>query len=79
MRAHSDDGAFRDALHAHGELFAKHIEPEPAPEDPVERAMAETTDDAHKPDAPPEPELIDMPPAASQCAWCTAPDNDESL
>ena len=45
LRAHND-GAFRDAveeaaaLHAHNELFAKHIEPEPAPEDPVEWAMA---------------------------------------
>ena len=47
-------------------LFSKHIEPEPAPEDPVEWAMAEATvdeDDAPMPDAPPEPELIDMPPA----------------
>ena len=71
LRAHSD-GAFRDAgteaaaLHAHNELFAKHIEPEPAPEDPVDWAMAEPSDeedDAPMPDAPPEPELIDMPPA----------------
>ena len=68
----SRDGAFRDAvteaaaLHAHDELFAKHIEPEPAPEDPVDWAMAEPSDDeddAPMPDAPPEPELIDMPPA----------------
>ena len=53
------------ALHAHDELFSKHIEPEPAPEDPVEWAMADTSDDeddAPMPDAPPEPELIDMPP-----------------
>ena len=66
------DGAFRDAveeaaaLHSHDELFAKHIVPEPAPEDPVDWAMAEATDgedDAPMPDAPPEPELIDMPPA----------------
>ena len=68
------DGAFRDAvteaaaLHAHDELFAKHIVPEPAPEDPVDWAMAEPSDDeddAPMPDAPPEPEpeLIDMPPA----------------
>ena len=74
LRAHSD-GDFRDAvteaaaLHAHDELFAKHIVPEPAPEDPVDWAMAEPSDgedDAPMPDAPPpepEPELIDMPPA----------------
>ena len=63
---------FRDAvteaaaLHAHDELFSKHIEPEPAPEDPVDWAMAEASDDeddAPMPVAPPEPELIDMPPA----------------
>ena len=54
------------ALHAHDELFSRHIEPEPAPEDPVEWAMAEAShdeDDAPMPDAPPEPELIDVPPA----------------
>ena len=71
MRAGSN-AEFREAvaeaaaLHAHDELFSKHIEPEPAPEDPVEWAMAEATDDeddAPMPDAPPEPELIDMPPA----------------
>ena len=56
------------ALHAHDEFFSKHIEPEPAPEDSVEWAMAEASDDeddAPMPDAPPEPELIDMPPAAA--------------
>ena len=71
LRAHGD-AHFKEALaeaaalHAHEELFAKHIEPEPAPEDPVDRAMAEATYgeyDAPMPDAPPEPELIDMPPA----------------
>ena len=71
LRAHSD-GDFREAveeaaaLHAEGELFSKHIEPEPAPEDPVDWAMAEPSDgedDAPMPDAPPEPEVIDMPPA----------------
>ena len=72
LRAHSD-GAFRDAveeaaaLHAHDELFAKHIVPEPAEEGPPIWAMAEESDDddAPMPDAPPEPEpeLIDMPPA----------------
>ena len=74
LRAH-DDGAFRDAveeataLHSRDDLFAKHIVPEPAPEDLVDWAMAEATDDeddAPMPDAPPpepEPELIDMPPA----------------
>ena len=70
-QAHSD-GDFCDAvteaaaLHARDDLFAKHIEPEPAPEDPVEWAMAEESDDeddAPMPDAPPEPEVIDMPPA----------------
>ena len=73
LRAHSD-GVFRDAveeaaaLHAHDELFAKHIVPEPADEGPPIWAMAEESDDddAPMPDAPPpepEPELIDMPPA----------------
>ena len=54
------------ALHAHDELFSKHIELKPAPEDPVEWAMAEASDDeddAPTPDASPELELIDMPPA----------------
>ena len=71
LRAHGD-AHFKEAvaeaaaLHAHDELFAKHIEPKPAPEDPVDWAMAEATDgedDAPMPDAPPELELIDMPPA----------------
>ena len=71
LRAHSD-AHFKEAvaeaaaLHAHDELFSKHIEPEPAPEDPVDWAMAEASDDeddAPMPDAPPEPEIIDMPPA----------------
>ena len=53
-------------LHAIGDLFAKQIEPEPAPEDPLEWPMAEESedeDDAPMPDAPapPELELIDMP------------------
>ena len=72
LRAHND-GAFRDAveeaaaLHAHDELFAKHITPEPAVEGPPMWAMAEESDDDG--DGPPphadadEPELIDMPPA----------------
>ena len=79
------------ALHADDELFAKHIEPEP--EDPVDWAMAEASDDkddAPMPDAPQEPELIDLPPAPASappmsnllkrcnaCASCTAPDHDE--
>ena len=71
LRAHSNDEfeaavAEAGALHAHDELFSRHIEPEPAPEDPVDWAMAEASDDeddAPMPDAPPEPELIDMPPA----------------
>ena len=71
LRAHSDDD-FREAveeaneLHATGALFARQIEPEPAPEDLVDCAMAEASDDeddAPTPDAPLEPELIDMPPA----------------
>ena len=71
LRAHSDDD-FRDAVtdaaarHARDDLFAKRIEPEPAPEDPVDWAMAEASDDeddAPMPDAPPQPEVIDMPPA----------------
>ena len=91
--ARHSDGDFRDAvteaaaLHARDDLFAKHIEPEPAPEDPVEWAMEEASDDdddAPMPDAPPEPEVIDMPPAPTsarhpaprrcakkvQRAWC---------
>ena len=47
------------ALHSRDELFAKHIEPEPAPEDPLDWAMEEASDDeddAPMPDAPPEPE-----------------------
>ena len=75
LRADSNDEfdaavAHATELHAEGELFARHIEPEPAPEDPVEWAMAEPSDgedDAPMPDAPPdappEPEIIDMPPA----------------
>ena len=56
LRAHTD-AEFREAveeaneLHATGDLFARQIEPEPAPVDPA------------MPDAPPEPELIGMPPA----------------
>ena len=70
FRADSD-GDFRDALteaaalHSRDDLLSKHIELEPVPEDPVEWAMAESSDDeddAHMPDAPPEPEVIDMPP-----------------
>ena len=54
------------AFHSRDDLFSRHIEPEPAPEDPVDWAMAEASDnedDAPMPDAPPEPEIIDMPPA----------------
>ena len=70
LRARGDVD-FRDAvteaaaLHSRDELFSKHIEPEPAPEDPEECPMVEASDDeddAPMPDAP-EPELIDMPPA----------------
>ena len=48
------------ALHSRDELFAKHIELEPAPEDPLDWAMEEASDDE---DDAPMPELIDMPPA----------------
>ena len=48
------------ALHSRDELFSKHIEPEPAPEDPVDWATAEASDDE---DDAPTPDLIDMPPA----------------
>ena len=54
-------------LHATGDLFAKQMEPEPAPEDAVEWAMAEESDDDEDGTPlhadPDEPELIDMPPA----------------
>ena len=71
LRAHSNDEfeaavAHATELHAERELFSRHIERKPAPEDPVDWAMAEATygeDDAPMPDGPPEPELIDMPPA----------------
>ena len=71
MRAQSD-AEFHEAveeangLHVAGALFARQIEPEPAPADPVDSVMAEASDDeddAPMPDAPLEPELIDMPPA----------------
>ena len=62
-----DLSAFRDAvteaaaLHSHHDLFSRHIEPEPTPEDP---AMTEASDDdTPMPDRPPEPEIIHMPPA----------------
>ena len=50
LRAHSDAHvkeavAEAAALHSRDELFAKHIEPEPAPADPVDWAMAESPDD----------------------------------
>ena len=54
------------ALHSRDDLFSKHIEPEPTPENPVDWAMAEASDDeeeAPMPDAPPELEIIDMPQA----------------
>ena len=66
LRAHID-AEFREAveeaneLHATGDLFARQIEPEPAPADSVEWATAEASDDeddAPMPDAPLEPELI---------------------
>ena len=95
LRARSDDD-FREAVHqanTTGDLFAKQIEPEPAPEDPVEWATAEASDDEDEvpmPDAPAprEPELIGMPPALASappisnleryCAWCTALDSVEA-
>ena len=73
LRAHSDahfKEAFDEAstLDARDDLFAKHIEWDPAPEHTVEWAMAEASDDdddAPMPDAPPEPEVIDMSPASA--------------
>ena len=71
MRAQSD-AEFLEAveeandLHASGDLFARQIEPEPAPADPFDWAMPEGSDDeddAPMSDAPLEPELTDMPPA----------------
>ena len=65
LRAQSD-AEEAAALHSRDDLFSRHIEPDPAPEDFVDWAMAEASDDeddAPMPDAPPEPELIDMPPA----------------
>ena len=60
------------------ELFAKHIEPEPAPKDRVEWAMAEESD-ADEEGTPPhadadEPDQIDVPPALpmSNLEWCFA-------
>ena len=73
LRAQSD-AEFHEAveeaneLHATGALFARQIEPEPPPADPVDWATAEASDDeddAPMPDAPLEPELVDMPPASS--------------
>ena len=70
LRASSDDDSREAAneLHATGDLFAKQIEPEPAPEDSLEWATSEESDDedyAPMPDAPAprELELIDMPSA----------------
>ena len=64
------------ALHADGELFARHIAPEPAEEGPPMWAMAAVTDDegaddAPMPDAPPEPEIIDMPPVPASAPRMT--------
>ena len=70
LRAHSGD--VRDAvteaaaLHSRDDLFSEHIEPEPRPEDPVDWAMAEASDDEEEapvPDAPPELKISYMPPA----------------
>ena len=64
MRAQSD-AEFREAveeaneLHVTADVFARQIEPEPAPEDQVDWTMAEASDDED--DAPME--LIDMQPA----------------
>ena len=49
-------------LHPIGALFTRQIDPEPAPEDPVNWALAEATDDeddAPVPDALLDPQLID--------------------
>ena len=50
------------ALHTDDELFAEHIEPGRRSRDPVEWTVAEESDNDNAP-APPERELIDMPPA----------------
>ena len=56
-------------LYAEGELFAKHITPEPAEEGPPEWMMAEESDDDGDGTLPhadaDEPKPIDMPPAAA--------------
>ena len=51
------------ALHAHDELFFKHIEPEPAARGMGHGRGVRRRGRRVMPDAPPEPELIDMPPA----------------
>ena len=85
LRADSNDEfvaavAHATDLHAAGELFARHIEPDPAEEDPPMWAMAEESDDegaddAPMPDAPsdapPEPEVIDLPPALASARRMT--------
>ena len=48
------------SIHSRDELFSKHIELEPAPEDPVDWVTVEASDDE---DDAPMPDLIDMPPA----------------
>ena len=73
--ARSDDDfreavAKADELYTTGDLFVKQIEPEPAPEDPVEWAMTEGPDDeddstpAHADaEVSDEPQRTDFPPA----------------
>ena len=64
LRDNSDDDfrAKANELHATGDWFAKQIEPEPAPEDPVEWATAEESDEDDA-SAPTRPDLVDLPPA----------------
>ena len=59
------------ALHSRDDPYSRHIEPEPAPEDPVDWAMAEASDDeggAPVPDTLPDLELMDMPPAPASAS-----------
>ena len=81
-RAQSD-AEFRQALeesnelHAKGALFARQIEPEPTPADPVDWAMAEASDDeddAPMPDAPLPHLGCPAWSGASHCAWYMVPD-----
>ena len=87
FRAHSNDEfeaavAHATELHAEGELYSTCVEPEPAPEDPVEWAMAARrpnlrSSTCHRLRHP----HLRCPTwsGASHCAWCTALDHAESF